>query len=206
LSVEETFETVYAKQLWGGEGSHQFYSGGGSDIEYAGRYCEFVRQFIRDREIKSVVDVGCGDFRVGRNLLVPGTSYTGIDVAQTLIDRNTREFSREEVKFVAINAIEQVPPSANLCLIRQVLQHLSNAQILDILRNCRSFRYLLVSDHLFPNHPGPFNVDKPHGPDTRESGIRLDLPPFKMETQIMLEVEVGQGEMIRTVLIERKLA
>ena len=32
LSVEETFETVYAKQLWGGEGSQQFYSGGGSDI------------------------------------------------------------------------------------------------------------------------------------------------------------------------------
>lgn len=206
-NVEQTFETVYRRNLWGGaEG--EFYSGRGSDPEVAAPYCRFVRKFIQERNIKTVVDLGCGDFRVGQNLLVPGTAYIGVDIVPHLIERNTRKFAGANVSFQVMNAIHDAPPPADLCLIRQVLQHLSNEQILAVLRNCSDFRYLLVSDHLALNEASEVNIDKTHGPDTRTSGIRFDLPPFSRRTETVLEVglaAIGLSdlEVIRTVLIEQ---
>jgi hypothetical protein len=208
MSVEQTFETVYKRNLWGGADG-EFYSGQGSDPEVTASYCRFVRRFIQERNIKSVVDLGCGDFRVGQNLVVPGTVYTGIDIVPDLIERNTREFAAPNVSFRVINAIHETPPPADLCLIRQVLQHLSNEQILAVLRNCSGFRYLLVSEHLTLSEASDVNIDKPHGPDTRASGTRMDLPPFSRQTETVLEVGLaaiglGDREVIRTVLIEQK--
>ena len=62
MSVEQTFKTVYERNFWGGVAG-EFYSGTGSDPEVAAPYCQVVREFIRERNVKSVVDVGCGDFR-----------------------------------------------------------------------------------------------------------------------------------------------
>jgi SAM-dependent methyltransferase len=203
LSVEETFEMIYKKNLWGGK-SGEFYSGRGSDVEIADPYCNYVRRFIQENRIKSIVDLGCGDFRVGRRLAVQGTRYLGIDVVSSLIERNTREFGGEGISFQVLNAIDQVPPVGDLCLIRQVLQHLSNEQISAVIRNCRSFRYLLVSEHLILNGSYVINADKPHGPDTRASGIRLDKPPFCCDAETVLEVQIGPDEVIRTVLIAQE--
>jgi hypothetical protein len=203
LSVEQTFEKVYMHNFWGGPAG-EFYSGTGSDLEVAACYCQLVREFIRKRAIRSVVDVGCGDFRVGKNLLVPGVPYLGLDVVPQLIARNTREFATGDVRFEVTNAIEQPLPTADLCLIRQVLQHLSNRQILDILENCRGFSYLIISDHLVSNGFPHVNVDQPHGPDKRPQGVLLDLSPFGYHTETLLDVPVAPNEVIRTVLIEQK--
>jgi|GEM_PF-357563 len=203
LSVKETFESIYKHNLWGGQAG-EFYSGGGSDAAVAEEYCAYVRQFVRDRNVRSLVDLGCGDFRVGKQLLVPGTSYVGIDVVPSLIERNNREFGGGAISFQVVDAITQRPPAADLCLVRQVLQHLSNDQVSDILDNCRSFRYLLVSEHLFLNGKYPVNMDKPHGFDTRPSGIRLDQAPFYCKTVTVLESPLGRDEVIRTVLLDQR--
>jgi hypothetical protein len=205
LSVEQTFETVYKRNFWGGNAG-EFYSGTGSDPEVAAPYCQMVREFIRSHNIRSIVDVGCGDFRVSRNLLVPGTSYLGVDVVPQLIERNNREFGTRDISFRVMNAVAQPLPGADLCLIRQVLQHLSNQQIRDIIGNCRGFRYLLVSDHLISNGLAHINTDKPHGPDKRAAGILLDQPPFNYKTTTLLNVPVARNEVIRTVLIEQQPA
>jgi len=202
LSVEQTFETVYTRNFWGGPAG-EFYSGTGSDLEVAALYCKLVREFVQERNVRSIVDVGCGDFRVGQNLQVAGVSYLGVDVVPPLIERNNRKFGTRDVSFQVLNAIERPIPSADLCLIRQVLQHLSNKQILDILANCRGCRYLIVSDHLISNGLTHVNVDKPHGPDKRDLGVLLDLPPFSFRTKTLLDVPVAPNEVIRTVLIER---
>jgi len=203
LPVAEAFESVYQKNLWGGRAG-EFYSGTGSDPEATDAYCTLVREFILARQITSVVDLGCGDFRVGQKLLAPGTSYVGVDVVPSLIERNSREFGAKNVKFQVVNAIDEKPPAADLCLIRQVLQHLSNQQILAVLQNCRGYRYLMISDHLVMGGKPHLNVDKPHGYDTRPMGLRLDLPPFNLTTTTMLEVGIGPEELVRTVLIEQQ--
>jgi hypothetical protein len=200
LSVEQTFETIYKNNLWGGPPG-EFYSGTGSAMKIADPYCNYVRQFIRENYIKSIVDLGCGDFRVGRRLVVQNTSYVGIDVVSSLIERNTREFGREGVSFQTLNAIDQVPPAGDLCLVRQVLQHLSNEQIMRVLRNCGSFKYLIVSEHAMLRNSCAKNGDKVHGYDTRPSGIELDKAPFECKVKTILEAPIGPNEVVRTVLI-----
>src|SRR5262245_52404872 len=62
-SVAEAFSEIYAQNLWGGEAG-EFYSGTGSEAFYAPPYAEMVKKLIAENDIKTVVDLGCGDFRI----------------------------------------------------------------------------------------------------------------------------------------------
>ena len=69
-SVAETFGEIYEKNAWGGE-SGEFYSGEGSTEKYSAQYGETVKKFIAENKIKSIVDLGCGDFIVASKIISP---------------------------------------------------------------------------------------------------------------------------------------
>ena len=54
-------------------------SGAGSEGGLADFKIETLNEFIRDRQIKSVLDLGCGDGRIAKGLIVP--VYTGFDIS-----------------------------------------------------------------------------------------------------------------------------
>ncbi len=83
-SVAETFSEIYEKNAWGGK-EGEFYSGDGSNQEYAKIYAETIRKFIAENKIERVVDLGCGDFRVASNFVSPEFYYTGCDVVFSLV-------------------------------------------------------------------------------------------------------------------------
>src|SRR5689334_14063560 len=70
-SVPTVFSEIYRRNMWGGQAG-VFYSGPGSDPVVSRPYIEAVSDYIRASGIKSVVDIGCGDFRVGEQLLQLG--------------------------------------------------------------------------------------------------------------------------------------
>jgi SAM-dependent methyltransferase len=208
LTVEDTFARIYATNAWGGERG-EYDSGDGSANAVTQSYVSLVRDFVKERGIRSIVDLGCGDFRVGRQLLAPGLSYVGVDIVQPLVARNQREFARDGVRFEQRNLLEDELPQAELGLLRQVLQHLSNAQIERVLTNCKSYRYLLVTEHLPVGNAAVPNLDKPHGPDIRlydRSGVFLDLPPFSRKVRVLLDAPIAPGEVLRSVLIEQEVS
>lgn len=128
LSLSQIFGEVYNKNMWGGNPG-EFYSGWGSDDNFTIPYCNLVKKFILENQITKVVDIGCGDFRVGSKLQLPGVSYVGIDVAPKLIAHNKTHFTGENLKFECLDATKDKLPSGDVVLIRQVLQHLANAEI-----------------------------------------------------------------------------
>ena len=70
--MEHIFTKVYETKLWGNNNSTEYSgsSGGGSDIDFnKDKYVPFLKSFITDYHIQSVVDLGCGDFRIGKLLL-----------------------------------------------------------------------------------------------------------------------------------------
>jgi hypothetical protein len=161
-----------------------------------------VNAFIDAYSLESCVDLGCGDYRVGSGLRIP--RYHGVDVVQTLIDRNQADYGSETVSFQCLNVIEDRPPMADLALIRQVLQHLSNPEISRALKNCEQYRYVLVTEHVPLGPHVNHNIDKPHGPDTRllwNSGVFLDRPPFSCAVQTVHEVVVDRFSVLRTTLL-----
>ena len=96
-----------------------------------------------------------------------------------------KNFGSENRNFRQANIVEDELPEGDLCLIRQVLQHLSNAEIKQILENCKNFKYLIITEH-YPNPNVELvpNLDIPHGPDMRlhyDSAVVLDKPPFNVK-------------------------
>ena len=112
--------------------------------------------------------------------------YVGVDIVRELIDYNTAKFANEQITFECANVIEDPLPDGELCLIRQVLQHLSNQQISSVLTNCEKFPYLVVTEGVYQGRQICPNVDILHGPDTRvfkHSGVFLDREPFNRRTR-----------------------
>jgi predicted TPR repeat methyltransferase len=57
---------------------------------------------MTERNVRSVVDLGCGDFRVGRLIAASGVSYTGVDVVEPLIAEDARRDGSPTVRFQRI--------------------------------------------------------------------------------------------------------
>jgi hypothetical protein len=205
LDVQQAFERVYAENAWGGTPG-EFDSGLGSSDAVTERYVAMVRAFIAERGVRSVADLGCGDFRVGRQLVGSVPRYVGVDIVPALVERKRREFP--DVEFRCLNLISDELPDAELGLLRQVLQHLSNEEIAAVLRNCRRYRYLIVTEHLPSAGEVVPNLDKPHGPDIRlydRSGVFLEAPPFNLSVRTLLEVPLSPGETLRSVLVTHSI-
>lgn len=205
-SVAETFGEIYEKNAWGGKPG-EFYSGDGSTAEYADRYAETIRRFIVENKIERVVDLGCGDFRVASKFVSGDFHYTGCDVVFSLVKHLNETHKNETIEFRCVNIVEDELPDGDLCLIRQVLQHLSNAEIAKVLESAQKFKYLVITEH-YPNPKKEFtpNRDIPHGPSVRvqfDSAVVLDKPPFNLKpVELLLDVEAEEGTRIKTFVIE----
>lgn len=204
LSLRETFQTIYRTKAWGDDGT-PFCSGGGSRGENCARYCDLCLKIIRENGVRSVVDLGCGDFFVGRHIVeATGIRYTGIDVVPELIEFHKQTFQNEHTGFQCADITKDALPAADLCLIRQVLQHLSNQEILNALDNLKCYRRILISEDV-PVRPRSFNLDKQHGPDVRAyygSGVYIDKAPFSLPISAEWSFPLSDSNLLRVVLID----
>jgi hypothetical protein len=148
--MEAVFTGIYERSYWGSnmKVAYRGSSGSGSDPEYNRPYIEWLRDFIRDRSIQTIVDLGCGDFRCG-SLIYKGlpVAYIGLDVYRPLIESLQAEYP--EFQFRHLDAFmepDQIP-SGDLCILKDVLQHWSNQDItvfLDSVIRSRKFRWILI--------------------------------------------------------------
>lgn len=204
MSVPNTFRKIYLNQVWGSNGE-QFYSGPGSHGPASDLYCSVVTKFIQENGIRSVVDCGCGDFAVGRRIVeATDVKYVGIDVVPELIQHHQQKFQSPRVRFACANLIVDELPVADLYLVRQVLQHLTNDEIAKVLDRLSCFPRILITEDL-PSNPTSFNHDMTHGPEVRSdfgSGVYLDQPPFSLQVKEIARFELSETCFLRTVLVE----
>jgi len=188
------FQDVYAKGLWGGERGTRFFSGIGSRGAAADAYLDALCIVLRETAIEigrpiTVVDLGCGDFAIGRELLsrMADLSYIGCDIVPELIEHNRNLFGGDRVSFLDVDIVEDLLPLGDVCLLRQVLQHLPNHDVEIVLRKLK-YRYVYITESQPLERVGPLNPDKPAGWDVRFDwrvgrgrGLELDQPPFSRE-------------------------
>jgi hypothetical protein len=202
------FSRVYATNAWGGEPG-EFYSGEGSKTTFAAPYVDAVVALMRQHDVSRVVDLGCGDFRVGRTLCDtdPTIEYVGVDVVPALIARNQQEFGTDRIRFVATNIDGGDLPAGDICLIRQVLQHMSNAEIGRVLAAVTAqYPLVVITEHQPPRTKRRrYNVKLGHGYGNRllrGSAIQVDQPPFNLPSvTVLLEVPYSaDGDFLQTVV------
>lgn len=103
-------------------------SGKGSRGRQANRKAAYVNRLIRQRNVRSLVDWGCGDGRVARNLHV--ASYTGIEVSQSALDLCRSVADAPGRSWVLYDG--KTPPAvgrADLALSLDVIFHLTDDEM-----------------------------------------------------------------------------
>ena len=176
----EAFTRVYETHIWGdnNDPTYQGSSGVGSDIRYNSKtYVPFLRNFIKKYKIKSVDDLGCGDFRIG--LLIYNdlnVNYLGYDAYKKVIDHNLDRFKDYggayrfiHSDFSSIHDRHNIEP-ADLCIIKDVIQHWPTANIIsfmDYIIASKKFKYILICNCYKGDQPGRQN----------DASYRRDIKP-----------------------------
>ena len=191
LDRAAVFDTIYRDRLWGGSQL----SGHGSVGEHATTYIDFIRQFAEENLVRTILDVGCGDFEIGSRICNSVDQYFAADVSTVIIEKNKSTYKTiENTKFLCLDLCSDPLPAADLITVREVLQHLSNADICFALNNIErsGARFALITEHL----PGDKllvapNVDKASGSHIRNffgSGVYIDRAPFNRPKRDVLSV------------------
>ena len=105
-------------------------------------------------QIVSVLDAACGGMVWQRQLIphvqttIPNFRYIGVDASSVIIQKNREELPH--LNFTVASLVDlQIPPSVQLILNRDALQHNSYSNIYKILRNFASSNasYILITNY-----------------------------------------------------------
>ncbi|WP_052108474.1 class I SAM-dependent methyltransferase [Polaribacter sp. Hel1_85] len=194
-------EQVYKMNLWGSNNS-KFYSGDGShQPKIVKPYIEVVTSFLKSfKSPISVLDLGCGDFNIGKHFIDFTKNYVAVDIVENLIDYNKNVFNAANLDFLCLDIAKDHLPAADCIIVRQVLQHLSNAEVQKVTEKFINYKYVILTEHL-PNGDFTPNKDIISGQGIRikkQSGINLLKAPFhlkiKGEKQLLTHtLEKNQG-------------
>jgi hypothetical protein len=122
MSRKQTFERIYAENLWGDPESR---SGPGSSILRTRLLRPALTQLFHEIGIRSILDLPCGDFNWMRLTDLTGISYTGADIVPNIVDRNNALYSNASRQFVSLDMTTDPLPTAELILCRDGLVHFS---------------------------------------------------------------------------------
>ena len=172
MSNEEAFNAIYTNSTWG----HK--SGPGSDPANASAWIAEANKLLAQADIHTVLDLGCGDWRLGKELNLLGKEYTGIDVSSVIIE-DIKQYESEHIKFMQGDLETIDLPPTDLILIKDVLQHLPISAIHTIMNKIMaSAKYALICNDI-----ADVNTEcEPGG----WRGINLALEPFNYKLQLVM--------------------
>ncbi|CEL97136.1 unnamed protein product [Vitrella brassicaformis CCMP3155] len=190
-ALRGAFSSIYSSAKWGRNKDGKGHSGAGSTEEATDNFRLLLEDFLRQRNIRSVVDAGCGDWEWTQFVdWRPVEEYTGVDVVPSVIARNQDLYSSHNRTFHARSILKRdnLPP-ADLLMSKDVLQHLPTPMVHQFIANHLSahdgrykYKYALLTNDRC-------NVTRLHRRcvDNRDLGqpggwreVNLALPPFSL--------------------------
>ncbi len=208
--TKEVMEQIYEMNLWGGDETFDFYSGDGSHHpNIISPYIEAVKSFLESFDNSlTVCDLGCGDFNIGKQLVKYTKKYIAIDIVSSLIKRNISKFKLENLDFICLDIAKNKLPQTDCVILRQVLQHLSNNEVQEVVGKLVDFKYVILTEHI-PKGDFTVNKDIISGQGIRlkkQSGLNLLAPPFNFKVikeKQLLSIDLGNHKgVIVTTLYE----
>lgn len=158
MGAKDAFTEIYRNHAWGLGTDASPLSGDGSLPDNARPYVDFVKNFIMQNGIKSVLDFGHGDWAMWRDYEFSNVSYLGVDVADDLSLRLSKERGSENRRFEQIAENFEGLPIADLVITKEVLQHLGNSDIIRILEAFTSFNHIIICNAYFPRRLVPIQL------------------------------------------------
>ena len=124
--MEESFTKIYDKKIWGGG------SGTGSKMSRNNlKYIDVLQSVLDGNEIKTICDVGCGDWEFTQHIDFGDRKYLGIDCVKSVIEANKKKFKRKNVKFEhRVIGDSYIPEGYDIVIIKDVIQHWTDEDII----------------------------------------------------------------------------
>lgn len=184
--MRERFEQIYAKNEW------QYGSGEGSLIRYVQSYIEFLQEFLKQYSIRSVLDFGCGDWQFSQFIDWTGVDYLGLDLVNNVIQSNQKLYGSDNISFGLVDSLDSPLPSADLIIIKDVMQHWSNESIRYFLPQLVNYQYCLIVNCI-----EPFGMsDNRDIADGEFRYLDLRVWPFYLNTRELLRFSNGTEQKI----------
>jgi len=144
--MKDVFNDIYKNNKW--QDNYGTASGPGSSIECSHQYLSFLKEFVINNSIKSILDLGCGDFNLMKHVDFTNIQYLGVDLVTSVIQLNNQNYSDHNIKFEEDDLISYKSNVLyDLVIVKDVLQHLSNDKIIKFIGNIHySNRIILVND------------------------------------------------------------
>lgn len=134
-TAPEIFTGIFKENIWKNEES---VSGLGSSLEQTSEIIKLLPGVLTKYNIKSILDIPCGDFNWMQQINLDGIFYTGADIVKELIDANNQKYAADYRRFMHLNLIEDEFEEYDLVFCRDCLVHLSFEDIFSSLKNIKS--------------------------------------------------------------------
>ena len=173
-SMKEAFTEVYRCDDWQGGSGHD------STPDTTREYRELIEHFLLTHNIKRVVDIGCGDWQFSQLINWGDVEYLGIDTVQEVVEENRRRFG-QRYKFECLDMTHEALPPGDLLLMKDVLQHWPNCEIIKFLPRIEQYQYGILTNDCYPS--SILNTDITM---TGYRPLDLRLPPFSLVAEEIL--------------------
>ncbi len=175
---QQVFKQIYESNHWNGQES---VSGTGSDPAQTQAVITTINSLIKELNIKSILDLPCGDFAWMQHVDLEQVNYIGGDIVEELVAQNQLQFGSKNVQFMHLNLISSLLPTCDLILTRDCLVHLSFQDIVSCIQNVKSSgcKYLLTTTFARRS----LNYDIPTG---EWRAINLLKPPFNFPAPLRI--------------------
>jgi hypothetical protein len=153
----EVFSDIYENGLWNPQGNNPK-SGSGSSPKNATTYLNVVRDFISEKNIKTVLDFGHGDWEMWEGYKFEDVNYFGVDVVPELTLKLQKRYGNSSRSFRFFDFRKEEFSEADLFISKDVMQHLSNRDLRKLLKKLYKFSYLIICNDVYTKLPMKFEV------------------------------------------------
>lgn len=185
--MEDLFTKIYTSNSWG---SQETPCGPGSTIEACASIIEKLPIWLDLHSVRSIIDLGCGDFHWMSHIDLEDIEYDGYDIVKEAVEAASKH-TASNIAFHHADVLQMQIPKADLILCKDVLIHLPDSDVLALLQAIRSSGSRLLAS------------TTSHGWDNRFRGgmkpgefcpIDLEAEPFLMKPAgYYVEVTHGTG-------------
>lgn len=138
------FDQIYANGGWDGKGS-----GPGSTEGFTREFRGVFEKLLKERNVKSVFDLGCGDWQWQRHVEWGETKYVGWDICEMAVENaKCASFAKKpdwkHRWFITEDAFSQpLWPEADLLLVKDVVHHISRFKARMLVERAKLYSYVL---------------------------------------------------------------
>jgi len=176
ISKNNKFSYIYKSKYWKGAGEGSL-SGAGSNENTTQKIKHELQGFFKKKKIQSILDIPCGDWKWMSTMDFQQVNYIGCDVVKEMIEKNSRLYARDNIKFMVKSLIDDDLPNADLIIVRDLLVHLDTSDILKCLENIKrnNFEYIAIT-----NYPTLKSQHKDKILGDKWRPINLSMEPFSL--------------------------